>query len=661
MRKDTQPRVIPKRKHRQASFEVDDELEGPADSAPVPVLARARAVGASDVGAGAGAGSGSTRPPRKRRSVEFDHDDMDSAQPSARSKSAAISSPPGTGAAAGNAPKRRRKPDTVFDEDEMEDVSDDDILAIEDTEMQADGEAEAEAEIGSPNDEPEGSDAYKLFLHSLLENPEENIIETSEKGLAALLDDDADDDFNYLMESAVVEDDPLEYYTGRSVHVSAQEISQLVQQNDEPLRPRTRRVNSINRNKHPNSNLNMTASGNSRSSSGTRIGPGASGSTRAIIPQLPQISQVPQSMALGAGSGGSAGPGPLITNQEVNATKDQYAQLAHLVAAVHADACRIIATSTPAEQESETTLPERDLESAKTACTVLGKMADDLESKRDTSLNFWKMVMPYHAHHVEALRGGDAFTYTPPENSEPAQPQTCSMFDAPGISNLKQVLQDSQSTQIDWSKVSPVDFAFKVASNPIPIPVSMPGLLPGVLPGVHPIVNTLKLQPVKSQLSKSEKPDSSAPWTLADDALLLMVLHKHTRDFGQAYKDLLPHRTEADCNNRCNYLKSRRCSDNPIKRFLMNNNAPLSKKEIDKLKDIFKQRGKDAEKDDKLWKSIQRDLFPTREVSMLKKLWTVREKRRNYKVKYRKKAKELEEKEREKQAATANANANASK
>lgn len=138
--------------------------------------------------------------------------------------------------------------------------------------------------------------------------------------------------------------------------------------------------------------------------------------------------------------------------------------------------------------------------------------------------------------------------------------------------------------------------------------------------------------------------EAELPWTVEDDLLLAMTVSKHTVDFGEDSKDLLPHRDTGDCERRMRYLSSRRCSDNPVKRqvhIMTTNLQPLSRDEIELVKFGLEEFAglKTSNETDKtsaigkreVWKFIQRDLLPHRDWRQLEKTWGWRESRRKYK------------------------------
>lgn len=124
-------------------------------------------------------------------------------------------------------------------------------------------------------------------------------------------------------------------------------------------------------------------------------------------------------------------------------------------------------------------------------------------------------------------------------------------------------------------------------------------------------------------------------WNVADDNLLAMVLSKYGRDFGELCRDLLPHRTTEDCQVRVKFLSSRRCADNAVKRQMLILNAPLTNDELKSIRSALASNKYGPSDDRDTWKRIQRELLPSREWSHLMKLWNWRESRKRYKARYR--------------------------
>ncbi len=544
-----------------------------------------------------------------------------------------------------NASSRRRRPrrphDNVFDQDELESpkrtppkstptmnetnrkpppVFEEDVLAStsEESEVDEDELREAAAEVDMEDEEDNvqrpndmdwsptdcgdgGGEEYKMFLRSILGEGEGDVQngfgDVSEEALAALLDGEGDNDFDYLQAVATAPDDPYEYRDDRGVHVSSREVVQLVQQHDATLRPRTRRVNSQPTVQRP-----------------------AIPATPRVLP-VPitalngqQVLQQPQQSS------------PLFTVTQVSMLQDQYAQHIHLLAAIHADASKVAAT-TPSQRQTSA-LPERSTENAKEALSITSSVIKSLQDTRNTALAFWNMIAPARDSHARALAGGAPFSC--PSLQEPSTvAPVASLFDSPAIRHLDQFVAHCENA--DWNTVAPLDVVQRLQ------------------PHLHPLLlERLAPRPLRTSRNSSNELHSLPDWTKADDALLLMTLNKHTRAFGDNYADLLPHRSEQNCLQRVKTLASRRVSDNPIKRFVLDNATPLSRADIAKLQEIFQRYGPGAQQNPEVWKSVQREIFPTREIAMLEKLWETRERRRKYKSDYRQKLKsENEQRKRE--------------
>lgn len=122
-------------------------------------------------------------------------------------------------------------------------------------------------------------------------------------------------------------------------------------------------------------------------------------------------------------------------------------------------------------------------------------------------------------------------------------------------------------------------------------------------------------------------------WSSEDDVLLAMTVAKYGRDFGDKCRDLLPHRNEEDCQVRVRYLSSRRCADNAVKRQVLLLSTPLNRIELQMVNEGLQKLGDPSKPE--TWKRLQREYLPGREWFHLQKLWTWRESRRRYKAKYR--------------------------
>lgn len=435
--------------------------------------------------------------------------------------------------------------DTVFEVDELESTDEEE----EESELEEDEEEEWEP----TSDEP-GGDAYKMFLRSVLgegETPEENRM----PAISALLDDDDDFDFDYLRESALVDDDPFEYRDDRGVHVSRREVVQLCNGLDNSLRPRTRRAAPV---------------------------------ARIVVP--------PRSAPVGATA-------PVVDHASLSLLRDQLRMHVHLLAAVHADAALLSRT-----EQAQRALPQRNIDDAKRALQTTTSLATSLIAMRDASVNFWSLIAPYRDAHERAKRASTPFC-----GLVQAAP-FASAFDSPALCSLSQFVQCC--AQADATRDTPLSLVNRY-----------PTLL-------HPQIAS-KLAP--RPLRRSAKSERAPPWAPSDDNLLALTLRKHSRQFGAASLDLLPHRTTADCDNRVRYLSSRRCADNAVKRFVLANSSALSKHELTVVQDALARLPIEKHSDADTWKSIQRLHLPAREWSYLQKMWQLRESRRKYKANYRRK------------------------
>lgn len=540
---------------------------------------------------------------------------------------------------------------------------------LDSTDEEVNSDEEAETDIPKPfvEDEHEGVE-YEMFLKSILgeadsaAGEDNQIPEEFHNELNLLLDGEDDFDFDYLRESALVPEDPFEFRNDRAVHVSHKEIIQL-HNADPALRPRTRKLVTRDR----------RADGRSPARPGPKpvtppiaaptvpqygfvsappmppippppqlplpplppvlpvgeapvpqappsIPTSLPGQTAvAMVPPMPGLSVPRPVMKIATGPGPRPQPVNPVQNLPLGhiippfcfaRIREQYLIHVHLLAAVHADAARI-AASPPAEKK----LPERDIE---TACRVLEKtsgLANDLVRKRETAVAYWNMVAPYRAFQAQAAVDCSMYSGQTPAVSSNAPNN--SLFDSPVVKCLPAFLTACRE--------------MKAEDKPLSVVQRILGA------HLHPYIEK-SLAPVpKRVLLSSELRLGEQPWTAPDDQLLAMTLAKHTREFGEKSKDLLPHRTTEDCDGRVKYLSSRRCGDNAVKRHVNFNATALNRDELRSIQHYLLMFGKDAEKKVEVWKAIQRDFMPRRDWSYMQKLWEVRENRRRYKANYRKK------------------------
>jgi hypothetical protein len=136
--------------------------------------------------------------------------------------------------------------------------------------------------------------------------------------------------------------------------------------------------------------------------------------------------------------------------------------------------------------------------------------------------------------------------------------------------------------------------------------------------------------------------DQAMPWTAEDDQLLALTIAKHSIDFGDNWANLLPHRTVDACQKRMRYLSSRRCRDNPVKaevHAMTSSVQPLSRMEIGIIRDGLARLDPSRSLDDldgdgpgaDVWKLVQRDMLPHRDWRQLEKMWGWRQARRRHK------------------------------
>lgn len=119
-----------------------------------------------------------------------------------------------------------------YDDAEFEDFPDDDADDSDDGDGHRDG---------PPDEDDGGDDAYAQFLAAILAEDAPPNAAVEANPFSSVLDDDVDDDFDYLAAMATAVEDPLEYRDDKAVHVSKREIVQLVS-TESGRRTRPRRI-----------------------------------------------------------------------------------------------------------------------------------------------------------------------------------------------------------------------------------------------------------------------------------------------------------------------------------------------------------------------------------------------------------------------------------
>jgi hypothetical protein len=480
------------------------------------------------------------------------------------------------------------------DDDDDDDDQDDDVDGVDrgdesgsDPENGADqtvefGESgDGRGQAKTPRSRPEsvvGGEAYAHFLAAIL--AEDSPPAASLPGpFSSLLDDDFDADFDYLTAAAQTTEDPLEYRDDKAVHVSRREIVQLV--SGAPARRR----------RHRNIAPSATSGGVAVRSVPLLLPRPDQGPNRpheldifqAGLPE-PQHSSIFQLRpSYGAFPGGHPWTG-FESNAMSNLTFARIREQLniHVLLLVH-----VHATSSDTNVKSDT-------------ASMLRQMLE----MRDLSHTYKSMFEPHRRRHEDPLHDS--------VGEDPAPVETC--FGIPALDMVSSFLADSNAGQMGAMSLLE---RFRPFSDET----------------THTALSARISEPKFSSASEAD-----LPWTVEDDFLLAMTVAKHTVDFGDESKDLLPHREVRDCERRMRYLSSRRCGDNPVKHqvhLLTLNQTPLSKEEIDIVKTALLQHGSDAEGNESrsrdIWKLIQRDFLPHRDWRQLERTWGWRESRRIYK------------------------------
>ena len=440
-----------------------------------------------------------------------------------------------------------------------------------------------------------------------------------------------DDDFNYLKESAMVQDDPLEYRD--DLHVSRKEVAQLILGTSETMLRRQTRTSSIKRPRaEPLKKARVSKASEVRTPAPLLPLPALLQPpvVSSILPAPPQGQAVPKRQAaiaprppqgaISHSQGGQASQlmQPVIYPQarpffglmpgQVQMFQHQMSVHIQLLTHFHASVMKQRRTQ---EKESMLGDHETDPSEAQSASIKSEKLMRRLVKNKRISGAYHDML----GSHVSRLQSFAQRLLHPRDQQMFSHRATrTSIYDLPVIDVLDTFLHTCQRAK----------------------PADLPGI---ALKPIEPYMRndltlSLRSRPTRHHYNSSSTPEGWYEWTLPDDQLLAMTIVKYGREFGEYSRDLLPHRLEDDCQARVRYLTSRRCGDNVVKRQVSFITTPLSKDELKLVEEGLKRYGGKTD-DPEVWKQIQRNILPSREWSHLQKLWLWRETRRRYKANYR--------------------------
>jgi hypothetical protein len=499
--------------------------------------------------------------------------------------------------------------DDNYDDDlEGEGAESDDDDDEDDYESDADGFDESESDAGDrtgrPNslsstdrrapgkasrgraESPVGGRDYAQFLATIL--AEDSPPMASVPGsFSALLDDDFDADFDYLTAAAQTTEDPQEFRNDKAVHVSRREIVQLVSG-----RPARRRRHRNIMPAAPSRSMPAGSFPNPQSSNGAFtphcLNPAFGTAPRIQQPALLQPRPAQGVIPIIHPWLGNADE--VISEMTSARIREQLNIHVLLLAHVHA-------ASHDAKAKTDT-----------------ASLLREILEMRDLSQRYKAMFEPHRRDHEDTLHARVGRDLAPPE--------TC--FAIPALDVAAEFLADSYAGVSNANQ-------------------SLERFRPFGDESVH---RALAARITDSALLSDSEP--GPPWTVEDDCLLAMTVAKHTIDFGDESKDLLPHRETRDCERRMRFLSSRRCGENPVKRqvhLVTLNQTPLSKDEIEIVKAGLLRYGNGFERDESrrrdLWKLVQRDFLPHRDWRHLERTWGWREARRAYKQRSLQKSKKF--------------------
>lgn len=507
------------------------------------------------------------------------------------------------------------------------------VLEPEDVEVdeldEADSDEEEEDEDADDGEEEEEAapDEYQQFLMGLLNDTGGPQVASERGGAGSVTGGlpppswamDDDDDFDYLRESARVQDDPLEYRD--DLQVSRKELVQLFSNSAAGgLRRQTRH--------------SRAAQGGRPRQPTTAIPPIPVFATTVAPPAAIPNSLMPVHTALAPtprapGTEPGAVPHSLqpfippphasFMNLPAHALyqfREQLSVHTQILTTIHAETRRAsrIAREQIACQEtnSHDTVDARAAEEAANRSEIL---IQGLIENKKVSLMYHQAI----GTNISRLKGFSERLLHRDRNS-PFKYESCklSVYNLPVLDLLERFLSDCRTASLS----------------------DMPT---GVLSRFEQfnrsdISQALHARRQRRQYSASGSRPGWFAWTAEDDRLLAMTMAKYGSEVWEFSKDLLPHRREDDCQTRVRYLSSRRCPDNPVKRQVIFISSPLNTDEVALVRRGLEMYGRGNTEDADLWKRIQAELLPSREWSHLQKLWNWRETRRKYKAKYRAKA-----------------------
>lgn len=444
-----------------------------------------------------------------------------------------------------------------------------------------------------------------------------------------LLDDD--DDFDYLRESAMIQDDPLEFRD--DLHVSRKEVAQLLFNNESTLRRRTR-TSSQKRAHFQSSRRPRVSKQQAAPEIGTLlqvapilqanplpipISTPVPGTVRDIAPSRQQTPAAPPLLPHKEAPDFVANPmQPLIhppamsffsiMPAQLHAFKDQMSVHLQLLAHFHATILKIARTQ---QKNSCSGSAESDPTDEQSASITSEKLLRRLINNKRVSTSYHYML----STHVERLKSfAERLLHPRDQNVFNHKTIRSSIYDFSSIDLLEPFLdtcENANPSELPGLALQPFKTYFRPA-----------------------VAASLRIRLNRRQYNMSGAPEGWYAWTVQDDKLLAMTIAKYGRDFGDFSRDLLPHRLVDDCHARVRYLTSRRCGDNPVKRQVTHTTTPLNRDEL-KLVEAGLSRYGGRTDDPEVWKQIQRNILPSREWSHLQKLWLWREARRRYKANYR--------------------------
>lgn len=507
-----------------------------------------------------------------------------------------------------------------------------DVLEQEDVEVdeldEADSDEEEEDEdVDDGEEAEEAPDEYQQFLMGLL-NDTGGPQGASEHGAAGSVAGglpppswamDDDDDFDYLRESARVQDDPLEYRD--DLQVSRKELVQLFSNSTAGNLRRQTRHSRVAHGSRPRQYA--TAIPHTPVFGANLAPPAAIPSS--LMPVHTALAPTPYAPSAESGAVPTSvqpyipPPHTSFMNLPTHALYQFWEQLSvhtQILTTIHAETRR--ASRIAREQRPDQATNPRDAQDARAAHEAANRseiLIRGLIENKKVSLMYHQAI----GTNLSRLKGfserlihkdrNSLFKY---ENCKP------SVYNMPVLDLLEGFLRDCGTASLADMPAGVLS-RFEQFHSPA-------------------ISQALRARPQRRQYSASGSRPGWFAWTAEDDRLLAMTMAKYGSEVGEFSKDLLPHRQEDDCETRVKYLSSRRCPDNPVKRQAMFISSPLNMDEVALVRRGLQMYGQGNTEDADMWKRIQAELLPSREWSHLQKLWDWRETRRKYKAKYRAKA-----------------------